>query len=152
MRVLHQDGRRTGHTQIFRRHRLAFAAGADHDPADALTQVFEAGSERQDCHQLRSHGDVIAGNARLALLVRSQADLDLAQEAVADVDDTVPGDAGGVDVQDSEAGALLGRQGVRIGLADAKLLEPAEHGGREAALTGLVWRAEAVEHHLGIHL
>ena len=93
----------------------------------------------------RGDGDVEARLAGHALLLRAEPDLDDAEEAVADVDDAVPGDAGRVDVEAEHAPLLLRRQVGRVGLVDAELLEPAEHDRREAALALLVGRAEGVE-------
>ena len=150
--VLHQDRRRARHAQVFHRHRLARLAGADHAAADAFAQILQAGGQRQDRHDLRRHGDVVARDPRVPLLVRPQPDLDLAQEAVADVDHPVPGDARRVDVQDGKARPFLRRQFFGVGLGDAQLLQPAQHGRREGALALLVLRAQPVEHRLRVDL
>ena len=72
----------------------------------------------------------------------------LAQEAIRDVNDPVPGDAGGINVEDGKAGLLFGGQRVGVGLGDAQLLQPAQHRGRKTAFAGFVLRAQAIEHHL----
>jgi len=109
-RVLEQDGHRTGHAQILQRDRVALPVQADDHPPRALAQVFQAGGQGQDGHQLAGDGDVEAGLARedraggaIGQLVVVEADLDLAQAAVADIDHAVPGDGGRVDVQPAQA-------------------------------------------------
>ena len=115
-------------------------------------EILQAGGQGQDRHDLRRDGDVVARDARVPLLVRPQPDLDLAQEAVADVDHPVPGDARRVDVQDRKAGALFRRQFFRVGLGDAQLLQPAQHGRCEGALALFVLRAQPVEHGLRVNI
>ena len=143
--VLHQDGQGPGDAEVVGRDGLARAARADDDPAEALAHVGETRRQGQDGHDLRGDGDVEAGLADHALLLRAEADLDDAQEAVADVDDAVPGDAGRVDVEAEHAALLFGGEVGGVRLVDAELLEPAEHDRGEAALALLVGRAEGVE-------
>ncbi len=78
----------------------------DH-PAQALAHIFQAARQRQDGHDLARHGDVEAGPAGLALLLRAEAHLDLPQEAVVRIDDPPPGDGSGIDIQAGKAGPLL---------------------------------------------
>ena len=48
---------------------------ADHHAAQALAHVVQAGSQRQDGHDLAGNGDVEAGDAGHALFVRPLADV-----------------------------------------------------------------------------
>ena len=80
-----------------------------------------------------------------ALLVRTQAHLDLAQHAVVHVDHAPPGDGGRIDVQAGKAAALLRRQRLGIGLVDAQFLQPSQHAGRESPVALLVGRAQGIE-------
>ena len=105
--VLHQDGHRAGDAQVLGGHRVAGIAAADDDTAQPLAHVLEAGGERQDRHHFAGYGDVVAGLARHTILLGSQADNDLAQRAVVDIHNPVPGDRIRVDVQRLEAGYFL---------------------------------------------
>ena len=71
----------------------------EHDPAEAGPQVVQVRRQREDRHDLGRDGDHELGLARVAVLAAAEPDHDLAQRAVADVDDPRPEDAVGVDAQ-----------------------------------------------------
>ena len=48
---------------------LAFAVGANHHPAKALTHIVKAGSERENRHDFAGHRDIKAGEAFHAFLL-----------------------------------------------------------------------------------
>ena len=70
-----------------------------HDAAQPRAQVEDVGGEGQDGHDLAGHGDDELALAGHAVGLPAQADVDLAQGPVADVDDPRPADGVGVDVE-----------------------------------------------------
>ncbi len=71
--VLHQDGQRAGHAQVFSGDGFALAVGADHHRAQALAHIGQAGGQGQDGHDLAGDGDIKAGAAGAAFFFRAQA-------------------------------------------------------------------------------
>ncbi len=69
------------------------------DPAEPRAQVVQVGREGEDRHHLRGDGDDELGLARDAVLATAEADDDVAQRAVADVDDARPEDPVRVDAE-----------------------------------------------------
>jgi hypothetical protein len=143
--VLHQDGHGPGRAEVLGRHRLAGLVHADDDAAEPLAHVLEARRQGQDGHDLGGHRDVEARLALQAELLRAEADPDAAQEAVVDVDDPVPGDGLRVDIEAEDPSLVLEGQLLRVGLVDAELAEAPADGRGQAALAGLVGRAEPPE-------
>src|SRR5215210_1623411 len=92
-RLLQHHGHGAGGLQVFRGYRLAFHGAADHDPPEPPAQVPQRGGEGEDGHDLGGRGDVEAGLARHAVRPRPEADDDVAQGPVVDVEDPPPGDA-----------------------------------------------------------
>ena len=77
---------------------LAAPQGGAHDDAvQPGLQVFDVGGQAQDGHDLRGHGDVVAGLALDALA--ALRDGDLAERPVVQVDHARPGDVVGIDLE-----------------------------------------------------
>ena len=85
--------------QVARQDRLVVVPVADDDAPEALLQVGEAARQAQDRHDLGGHHDVEAVLARHAVGRAAEADDDLAQRAVVDVDHAPPGDAPHVEAE-----------------------------------------------------
>ena len=93
------------------------AGGEDH-PAQPRPKVEQVGREGEDRHHLRGDGDDELGLARDAVLAPAEADDDVAQGPVADVEDARPEDPVGVDAErvlvveavvEERAGQVVGR-------------------------------------------
>ncbi len=97
--VLEQGGHGAVGLDVLAGDGLHVAGIADDDIRQPLAQVFEVGSQAEDCHDFGSHGDVETGLAREAVARAAQGDGDVAQGAVIHVDDAAPGDAAHVDTQ-----------------------------------------------------
>ncbi len=97
---LAQDHRhRTRGLQLLRGHRRTVARVADHDPAEALAQIMQRGRQRKDRHDLGGGRDVESGLPRHPVDTCPEADHDVAQGPVIDVEDARPGDLVRVDAQ-----------------------------------------------------
>ena len=99
MRVAQEDGHRAGDLEVLGRDRRPSRRRREDDPAEPRAQVVEVGRERQDGHHLRRDGDDELGLARHAVLAAAEADDDVAEGPVADVDDARPEDAVRVDAE-----------------------------------------------------
>ena len=86
--------------------------------AEPRPQVVQVGGEGEDGHDLRGDGDDELGLARDAVLAAAEADDDVAQRPVADVEDPRPEDPVRVDAErvlvveavvDERAGQVVGR-------------------------------------------
>ena len=97
--VAHDHRHGAGGTQLLGGHRLARRGVAHHDPPHPLAQVAQVPREGEHRHHLRGRGDVEPGLARDAILLGAKAAHDVAQGAVVDVEDALPGNAVGVDAQ-----------------------------------------------------
>ena len=69
------------------------------DPAEPRAQVVQVGGEGEDRHDLGADGDDELGLARDAVLAPAEADDDVAQRPVADVEDARPEDPVRVDAE-----------------------------------------------------
>ncbi len=69
------------------------------DPPEPGAQVEQVGGEGEDRHDLRADGDDELGLARDAVLAPAEADDDVAQRPIADVDDARPEDPVRVDAE-----------------------------------------------------
>jgi hypothetical protein len=98
-RVLEEDGHRARDLEVLGRDRRPILPRCQHDPAEPLPQVPQVGCERKDRHHLGCDGDHELGLARISVLLATQADHDVTESAVADVDDPRPQDVVGVDAQ-----------------------------------------------------
>lgn len=144
--LLHEDAEGASDAEVLSGDGLAGLGHANDHLAEAVPHVLEGGGEGEDGHDLGGDGDIKAGAADVAVLGGGQADVDLSQEAVAGIDDALPGDGLGVDVEADEAAALLGGELVGGGLVDAELLESLEEGSGEGlVLAVLVLGADASE-------
>ena len=76
---------------------LAIRVGRQDDPPEPGAQVEQVGRERQDRHHLGADRDHELGLARDAVLAPAEADDDVAERAVADVEDPRPEDPVRVD-------------------------------------------------------
>ena len=120
--VFHQYGQRAGYAQVFSGDGFALLIGADHDLAKALAHIGQVSGQGQDGHDFACYGDIEAGLAFEAFLIRAFANGDGAQEAVVGIDHASPGDAIGVDIQAGEAAALFSGQVVRVGFVNSQFL------------------------------
>ena len=98
-RVLEQRGHGALGVQVVRGDGLVVEGVADHDAAEALLQVGDAGGQAEDGHDLAGHGDVEAVLARHAVGPAAQAAHDVAQLAVVHVHHALPRDLADVDAQ-----------------------------------------------------
>ena len=98
-RVAQQHGHRAVRLEVAGGHRLLGAGVADHDVADAALEVGPGLGEAEDRHQLGGHHDVEAVLARVAVADAAEPDHEVAQGAVVEVDDPLPGDRADVDVE-----------------------------------------------------
>ena len=98
-RVLEEQGERTRDAELLGADGAAVAAVSDDDLAEALLHVLEARREAEDGHHLRGHRDVEARLARRAVSLAAEADDDVAQRAVIEVEHAFPDDAAHVDVE-----------------------------------------------------
>ena len=98
-RLAHDDRHRTGALQLLGGHRLAGAVVADDDPPEAGTQILGRRRQRQDGHHFGGGGDVEAGLAGDAVGLAAEADDDVAQRPVVDVEHAPPGDVVDVEVE-----------------------------------------------------
>ncbi len=95
--VLQDHRHRPGDSEVLGRDRLPRPGAAHHDPAEPLTHVPQGGAERQDHHDLTGRGDVEAALTRHAVHPSAEADDDVAQRPVVDVDHASPRHAPGVE-------------------------------------------------------
>ena len=98
-RVAQQDGHRAGDAEVLGGDRRAVGRGREDDPAEPRAQVVEVGGEGEDGHDLGADRDDELGLARDAVLASAEADDDVAQRPVADVDDPRPEDAVRIDAE-----------------------------------------------------
>jgi hypothetical protein len=148
--VLHQNGQRASHAEVFSSHGLPLFVSSNHHTSEPVAHICQVSGEGQNRHDLGCHGDVEAGAVLMARFILAQPHLNLAQEAVIGIYHTPPGEAIRVDIEPGKAAAFLGRQFAGIGLLDAQFLQAAQHAGRESAFTLFVGRAERVEEFLVI--
>ena len=80
-------------------HWFAIAGVGHDDVAEPGLEVVEIAGEAEDRHHLRSHGDVEARLARIAVGDAAERADDLAQRAVVHIHDAAPGDAAAVDAR-----------------------------------------------------
>ena len=62
-RILHQHGKRSGHSQILGGDGFALLIEGHHHAPQALAQIGKVGGQGQDGHDLGGHGDVITAAA-----------------------------------------------------------------------------------------
>ena len=105
--VLHQDGHRPGHAQVFCGDSFSRFAGTNHDVSHAVAHICQVGGEGQDGHDLAGDGDIEAGLALIASLFRTLPDGDRAQQAVVGIHHPPEGDVSRVDIQPGEALTLF---------------------------------------------
>ena len=98
-RLLEQHRHRARGLQLLGGHGLALVRRADRDRAEPRAQVVEVARDRDDRHHLGRGGDVEAGLARVAVRAPAEADHDVAQGAVVDVDAAPPRDRERVDAE-----------------------------------------------------
>ena len=98
-RLAHDDGHRAGAVELLGGDRVATRRVADDDPAESGPQVLERRGQRQDRHHLGRRGDVEAGLADHAVGLVAEADDDVAQRPVVDVEDPPPCDVVLVEVE-----------------------------------------------------
>ena len=96
-RLLEEHGHRAGRLQLLGGDGLALVRRADGDRAEPGAQVEEVAGDGDDRHHLGGGGDVVAGLARVAVRAAAEADGDVAQRAVVDVDAAPPADRERVD-------------------------------------------------------
>ena len=95
---LAQDHRhRPGRPDLLGSHRHPLGGAADRDRAEPAAEVGEIARHGDDRHRLRGGGDVEAGLARVAVHSAAEADDDVAQGPVVDVEASPPGDGKRVD-------------------------------------------------------
>ncbi len=82
---------------------LVASSSADHDPPDAFAHVVQAGGQCEDGHQLARHGDVESGLSYGAICFVSQTNDHVTHGSVIHVDDAVPRDRVGINVQFSQS-------------------------------------------------
>src|ERR1700730_12126006 len=85
-RVAQYHGHRSGCEELFGGDWLATLPVADHDPTQPLAQLAQRRRESQTRHDNRGRGDIETGLPDDAVLARAEADDDIAQYAVADVE------------------------------------------------------------------
>jgi hypothetical protein len=87
----------SANVEILGGDRRAVAAGGQHDPPEPGPDIRQVRGESEDRHDLGRDRDDEARLAGVAVLFDAQADDDLAQGAVADVDHAWPQHGAGVD-------------------------------------------------------
>src|SRR5690606_6040093 len=96
-------GQHRGHgargAQVFGEHGPAAEGAADVNAAQPIFQVVHAVGQAQDGHHFGSDGNVEAGLARHAVGAAAQADDDVAQLPIVDVQHARPKDGAGIDAQ-----------------------------------------------------
>ena len=97
--ILEEQRQSACHIELFGADGTAFAAVADDDLAEALLHVLEVFREAEDGHHLRSDRDVETRLARRAVGLAAEADDDVAQRAVIEIEHALPGDASHIDVE-----------------------------------------------------
>ncbi len=95
--VAQHGGHRAVRSEIPRVHGPAIAGVADHDVAEPLLEVAQVGGEAEDRHHLRGHHDVEAGLTRVSVARAAEADDDVAESPIADVEHAAPCDPADVD-------------------------------------------------------
>ena len=98
-RVAQQHGHRAGDTEVLGGDRRPVRPRREHHPSEPGAQILEVRREGEDGHHLRGDRDHELGLARDAVLAATEPDDDVAQRAVADVDDARPEDAVRVDAE-----------------------------------------------------
>ena len=98
-RVAEDRGHRAVRVEVAGPHGLPVARVADDDVAEPLLEVGETGREAEDGHHLARDDDVEARLARIAVARPAEADDDVAERAVVDVEHAPPGDAPDVDAE-----------------------------------------------------
>ena len=98
-RLLEEDGHRACGLQLLGGHRLALVRRADRDRAEPRAQVEEIARDRDDRHHLGRGGDVEAGLAGVTVRATAEADRDVPQGAIVDVDAAPPRDRERVDAE-----------------------------------------------------
>ena len=98
-RVAQQDGHRAGDAEVLGGDRRAVGRRRQDDPPEPRAQVEQVGGQGEDGHDLGADGDDELGLARDAVLAPAEADDDVAQRPVADVDDARPEDPVRVDAE-----------------------------------------------------
>ena len=116
-RVAQQDRHRPGDVEVLGGDRLAVGRRRQDDPAEPGAQVEQVGGEGEDRHHLGADGDDVLGLARDAVLAPAEADDDVAQRPVADVDDARPEDPVRVDARAGSCGGGCCRGRRRPGCA-----------------------------------
>src|SRR5204862_6321179 len=89
-------GHGAGAADVLRSDRLAVPGVADDDAPEPLPQLGQRAGQREDGHHLRGGGDVETGLPGHTVDPVAQADDDVPQRPVVDVEHPAPGDAGQV--------------------------------------------------------
>ena len=97
--VAQQHGHRALGPQVAGSHLLLAAGVADHDVAEPALEVGQRIGHAEDRHHLGGDDDVEPVLARDAVCHATQPHDDVAQRPVVEVDDPLPGDRAGVDVE-----------------------------------------------------
>ena len=98
-RILQQGRHGTGGVDVLGGERPAVLAVGEGDAAEPLTQVFERSGEAEYGHHLAGNSDVVAALPRHAVERPAEAEHDLAQYAVVEVDNAAPGDRERIDIE-----------------------------------------------------
>ena len=97
--ILEEQRQSTRDIEFFRADGAALTAVADDDLTEALLHVLEVLREAEDGHHLRGHRDVEARLTRRAMCLAAEADNDVTQGAIIEVEHALPRDAAHVDVE-----------------------------------------------------
>ena len=117
-RVSEEHRHRPGHADVLRGDGSAVHRGGQDDPTKACPKVVQIGGERQNGHHLRTDRDDELGLPRDTVLATAEADHDMAEGAIADVEDARPEDSARVDAErvlvmetvvEESAGEVVGR-------------------------------------------
>ena len=94
---LHDDGHRASGMKLLGGDRIAVLRVADHDATHTSAHVVQRSGEGEDGHDLGGSGDVETGLTSDAIHLAAEADDDVAQAAIVDVEHAAPCDV--VDIE-----------------------------------------------------
>ena len=97
--VAQEDRHRAGDVEVLGGDRRPVGRGRQDDAAESGAQVEQVRGKSEDGHHLGADGDDVLGLARDPVLAPAEADDDVAQGAIADVDDARPEDPVRVDAE-----------------------------------------------------
>lgn len=104
------------------------------DRHSPLAHILDILTERQDGHALTRNRNIESSLPSMPLFRRGLANRDLSEMAIVHIDDAIPCDRLGVNVQTREAICFLWGEIIGIGLVDAEFFEAFELEWRELAL------------------